>query len=234
MSGAALGTTGTLALAAGAASAVGAGVSAYSQNQALRRQDRIAADSINQQGQIRDQANQVVQKTIKDTAAQQTANLASNKQKQQAQYLDALRRAAPTQNAAQPNVAGASKAYADAAASAQRDDAQFGRTLADQTSTTDAPQLTQLQNSLELGGASTELGLLNDTSNRQANLAKLREQAVQANPWLNAAGQFISGAGQGAASAYGSGNSKYGKIPKGGAGIYADNGLTTSLAGVNA
>ena len=75
---------------------------------------------------------------------------------------------------------------------------------------------------------------MSDTSNRQANLAKLREQAVQANPWLNAAGQFISGAGQGAASAYGSGNSKYGKIPKGGAGIYADNGLTTSLAGVNA
>lgn len=230
MSGATIGTTGTLALAAGAASAVGAGVSAYSQNQALRRQDKIAADSIRQQGQLRDQANQVVQKTIKDTATQQTANLAATKQKQQAEYLDALRRAAPTQNASQPNVSGASKAYADAAASAQKEDTQFGRTLADQVSTTDAPQLTQLSNNLQLGGASSELGLLSDTSNRQANLARLREQAVQANPWLNAVGQFISGAGAGYGASAGSGTSKYGKIPKGGSGIYADNGLG-SLAG---
>jgi len=227
MSGYALGTG---ALVAGAASAAGAGVNAYAQNQALRRQDRIAADSIKQQGQNREQANQIVQRTIKDTATQQTENLAANKQKQQAQYLEALRRAAPTQNASQPNVAGASKAYADAAASAQQSDTQFGRTLADQMSTTDAPQLTQLQNNLQLGGASSELGLISDTSSRQANLARLQEQAVRANPWLSAAGDFLSGAGQGYGSSLGGGASKYGKIPKSGAGVYADNGLG-SLAG---
>jgi len=217
------------ALAAGTAAAVGAGVQGYAQNQALRKQDRIAADSIRQQGQIQNQAQDVVRQTIQKNATEQQANLQQNQQKQQAQYLDALRRAAPVQNSSTPAVAGASKAYADAAASAQKDNVQFGRTLAGQTAAIDAPQLTQLQTQEGLGDAATQLGLINDTSNRQANLAKLREQAITANPWLNAAGQFISGAGSGLAS----GGGKKKAATSGGAGIMADNGLGASL-GMNA
>lgn len=235
MSGAALGTAGTAALVGGAASAVGAGVSAYANNQALRKQDRIASDSIKAQAAQQSQADQVVKKTVQDTATNEQANLQANQQKQQNAYLEALQRAAPTQNASSPAVAGASKAYADATTKATADNATFGRTLASQMATTDAPQLTQLGTNLKLGDASTQLGLINDTSNRQANLAKLQEQAVTANPWLSAAGQFISGAGNGyASSAGGSNYSKYGKIPKGGVGVSADNGLATSLSGTNA
>lgn len=217
-------------------SAAGAATNAYANNQALKRQDSIAASGIRQQGAFQDKANQVVQKTVQNTATDEQANLQANKQKQQAAYLAALQRAAPTQNASTPAVAGASKAYAQAAAGAQKDNAQFGRTLADQMSTTDAPQLTQLGTNLALGDASTQLGLLNDTSNRQANLDKLREQAITANPWLEAAGSIASGVGTGLMSSAGgkSNYSKYGKIPPGGTGIMADNGLTTSLAGVNA
>jgi hypothetical protein len=179
------------------ASAAGAAVNGYAQNQALKRQDNVAAAGIRQQGMLRDQANQVVQKTVQNTATDEQANLQANKQKQQTAYLAALQRAAPTQNASTPAVAGASKAYADAAASATKDNAQFGRTLADQMSTTDAPLLTQNQTNLQLGDASTQLGLINDTSNRQANLARLQEQAITANPWLEAAGGVLSGAGSG-------------------------------------
>jgi hypothetical protein len=230
MSGAVIGTSGAVALGAGAASAVGAGVSAYANNQALRKQDRIAADSIRQQGQIQNQANDVVRQTIQKNATEQQANLKTNQQKQAAQYLDALRRAAPVQNGSTPAVAGASKAYADAAASAQKDNVQFGRTLAGQTAATDAPQLTQLQTQEGLGDAATQLGMLNDTSNRQANVARLREQSITANPWLTAAGQFISGAGAGLASSAGG---KKKALTNSGTGIMADNGLGTSL-GMNA
>lgn len=230
MSGAALGTTGTVALAAGAASAVGAGVNAYAQNQALRKQDRIAANSIRQQAQIQSQSNDVVRSTVQKNATDQQQNLQANQQKQQAAYLDALRRAAPVQASSTPAVAGASKAYADAAASATKDNTAFGRTLATQTAKTDAPQLTALQTQQSLGDAATQLGMLNDTSSHEANLAKLQENAVTANPWLTAAGNFISGAGQGAASAYGA---KKKPAAATGSGIMADNGLG-DLGGYNA
>lgn len=217
-------------------SAAGAATNAYANNQALKRQDNVAAAGIRQQGLLRDQANQVVQKTVQNTATDEQANLQANKTKQQNAYLAALQRAAPTQSTATPAVAGASKAYADAAAGATKDNATFGRTLADQMSTTDAPILTQQSAGLQLGDAATQLGMINDTSNHQANLAKLQEQAITANPWLEAAGGIASGVGSGLMSTAGgkSNYSKYGKIPAGGAGISADNGLVSSLSGVNA
>lgn len=234
MSGAVLGTAGTAALVGGGTAALGAGVSAYAQNQAMRRQDSAAANGIRQQQQDQSQADQVVKNTVQNTATNEQENLQANKQKQQNAYLSALQRAAPTQTNATPVVSGASKAYADAAASATKDNAQFGRTLADQMSTTDAPLLTAQNTALSLGDASTKLGIINDTSNRQANVAKLQEQAITANPWLQAAGQFISGAGQGYAS--GSAGKKrgatYGSGP--GQGIMADSGLGSSLGGMNA
>lgn len=227
MSGYVAGTTALLA-------AAGSATSAYANNQQLRRQDNVEANSIRQQGLLRDQANQVVQKTVKSTATDQQANLDANKKTQQAAYLAALQRAAPTQSTATPNVSGASKAYAQAASGATQENARFGRTLADQMSTTDAPLLTQQDTSLKLGDAATQLGLINDTSGREANLARLKAQAITANPWLAAAGSTLSGA----ASAYGaraggSNYSKYGSTGKKGVGTMADNGLATNLSGIN-
>lgn len=224
MSGYAAGASALLAIA-------GSATSAYANNQALNRQDRVAADSIRQQAANRDQADQVVQKTVKNTATDEKQNLQANKQKQQTAYLDALRRAAPTQDTSTPAVAGASRAYADAAASATKDNAQFGRTLADQTSTVDAPQLTQMGTSLQLGDAATQLGLVNDTSNRQANIAKLKAQAITANPWLLGASGLLSGASTAVGSRAGAGGTT--KKPSG-AGVYADNGLSGGLSGMNA
>lgn len=216
------------------ASALGAGVSAYANNQAMRKQDRIAAAGISRQGQLQDQANQVVQQSIQKNATSEQQNLQANQQKQQAAYLDALRRAAPVQDNSNAAIPGASKAYAKAATDATASNAAFGRERAASMAATDAPQLTQLQTSLGLGDAATQLGLIQDTSGREANLSRLREQSVQANPWLTAAGQFISGAGAGAAGAAGARKKPAGFDYGSGAGqgIMADNGLAGY--GVNA
>lgn len=222
-------TAGITAIAAGAASALGAGVSAYSQNQATRKQDRIAAEGIRNQQQLQNQANTVVQKTVKDNATDEQANLQKNQASQQSAYLDALRRAAPVQDKTQTATPGASSRYAQEVVDATAGNKAFGQNQAATLARTDAPQLTQLQTQLGLGDAATKLGMINDTSNNQARLSSLREQAIQANPWITAAGQFISGAGAGmskgatkSASPYtfGSGG--------GGQGVYADSGLTSA------
>lgn len=224
-------TAGVTALAAGAASALGAGVSAYANNQAMRKQDRIAAEGIRKQGQLQDQANQITQQTIQKNATQEQQNLQTNKQKQEAAYLDALRRAAPTQNASNPATPGASKAYAKAVTDATASNAAFGRQQAGLMATTDAPTLTNNQTQLSLGDAATQLGQLSDTSSRQNNLTELQARAVQANPWLLAAGQFISGAGAGAAGSYKK-KPAYSYGSGAGQGIMADSGLAQSVGGL--
>lgn len=206
MSGYVAGTTALL-------SAAGAATGAYANNQQLKKQDAVAAQGVAAQAGLQDKANQVVQQTVQKNATDQQANLEANQQTQKAAYLDALRRAVPTQSASTPGVAGASKAYAAAATGAQTANAAFGRQQANDAAITDAPQLTQLQTNEGLGNAATNLGLIQDTSNQQANLTKMRVNAVQANPWLMAAGQVLGGAAKGVGSSAGSGGSGTGFDP---------------------
>jgi hypothetical protein len=224
-------SAGTLALIAAGTAAAGAGVSAYSSNQQMRKQDSIAAQGIRDQQANQSQAQAGVAKTIQKVGANNAATEAANKAATQSQYLDALRRAAPVQDASQTATPGASSRYAKQVVDAQAANRQFGATQAGLLARTDAPQLTQLQDQQTLGDEATKLGLLNDTSNNQNNLTKLRVGAVQQSPWLTAAGALLNGASAGASTAAGA------KKPAGaassGAGIYADNGLGGSL-GANA
>ena len=188
-----------LAIGAGV-SALGAGVSAYAQNQQLRKQDNIAAQGIINQGALRQQANSDVQKLIKNTGQNNAANIARNQTTQEQEYAAALQRAAPVQGAALTTQPGASKAYAADVMNARNNVAQYGSDLGKSTAATDAPQLTQIQTQEALGDTATKLGLLNDTSANQNRLMQIQAGAVQANPWLQAVGGILQGAGTGYAA----------------------------------
>lgn len=224
-------TVGELALVAGGATAAGAGINAYSQNQTLRRQDDIAAQGIRQQGLLQSQANAGVQKTIQKVGAGDAATEAANKSAQTAQYLDALRRAAPVQDSSLSTTPGSSSRYAKDVVDARASNSAFGANQADLMARTDAPQLTQLQNQQTIGDEATKLGLLADTSSNQNNLTKLKVGAVQTNPWLTATSALLGGVGSGLSTYAGGMKPKPNTTsitPK----IYSDTGLGTVTAGL--
>lgn len=188
-------------LAAGAAalSTAGAGAQAYGNNQALRSQDREAAAGIMRQAALQRQAQSGVADTIQKVAQADPKAIAA---KQNATYVDALRRAAATQKGPISKVGGASDRYNADAGAAQDATAKFGTDQAALMARTDAPQLQRMQESQQIGREATNLGLLNDTSSAQAYLTKLRTAAIQPNPWIQGGGALLKGAGAGM-SAYG-------------------------------
>lgn len=185
----------------GATAAIGAGVSAYANNQAMRKQDRIAAQGIIRQQGIQDQANGQVQKVVQD-AAKNTADVNNARAAQQAQYAAALQRAAPVQGTTAA-VPGGSKRYAQSVVDSLAANKTFGNNLAARTAAIDAPSIAALHTQQGIGNAATNLGLLQDTSNNEANLTSMEEKGVQPNPWAGILGSAISGAGQGYAAKYG-------------------------------
>lgn len=222
----------TVAIGAGVAAA-GAGVSAYANNQALRKQDATAAQGILKQGALRQQAGAEVDKTIRDRATNNAANVTANERSLNEQYAAALQRANPVQSGAVSTVPGAGKRYAADVLAARGNVSKFGTDLASRTAAIDAPALTNQQTQLAMGDTATKLGLMNDTSVNQNALTEMQVKAIQANPWLLAGGAALQGAGEAYAGGAGAkGVSKYGKIPAGGTGIMADNGLTGSVAGL--
>ena len=131
----------TLAISAGLAAA-GAGVSAYSNNQNMRKQDRDAAAGIIKQGQLQRQGDADVQKNIAQAKNNAEMN-AKNQQGQEAQYAAALQRARPTQDSSFTVAPGASSRYAADVGKAIQGNQQFGANQAKSLSITDAPMLTK-------------------------------------------------------------------------------------------
>lgn len=185
------------AATAAALTIAGSAAEAYGNNQTLRKQDSIAAQGIRNQTALQTQAQQGVQKTIQKVGVDNAANDAQNQKIQQAQYMAALARAAPVQGSSLTTTPGASSRYAQQVVDAQAANKSFGAGQASLMARTTAPQLTQMQDQQNLGNEATQLGLLNDTSNSQANLTKLQAGSVQVNPWLLAASAALKGAGAG-------------------------------------
>jgi hypothetical protein len=184
----------TVAIGAGTA-ALGAGISSYAQNQALRKQDSAAAAGIVRQGALRQQANADVTKTITDRATNNAANLNDRKRALDEQYAAALQRAAPIQGGSIVSQPGGSKRYMAGVTGARTNVADFSRDLAARTAALDAPAATNLETQLRLGDTATKLGLLGDTSANEGNLTEMQVKAIQANPWLLAGGAALQGAG---------------------------------------
>ena len=176
-------------------SVVGTGVGLYSQNQAVRKQDKEAASNLIQQGQLRDKANADVQKNITQ-AKDNPANLARAQEDENAQYAAALQRAKPTgQDAAFTAPAGASSRYASDVNSAIKGNEAFGANQARSMSITDAPGITNLNTQLGLGDTATKIGLIGDQSNQLNALSQQRVASTTANPWLSTLGALMQGGG---------------------------------------
>lgn len=174
---------------------VGTGTQLYSQNQAVRQQDKIAANNIIKQGQERQLANADVQKNI-DMAKQNPANLARAQQNENAQYAEALQRAKPTgQDAAFTAPAGASARYAADVGTALKSNAAFGANQARNMSITDAPGITNLNTQLGLGDTATKIGLIGDRAAQENALATSQINSTRANPWLSTLGALMQGGG---------------------------------------
>jgi len=186
------------AVAVGAGvSALGAGVGAYANNQALKKQDAAAAAGLMRQRALQGQANADVQQGVIKTATNNNANLAKNREAEQEQYAAALQRAQPVQSGSISGAPGGSKRYAADVMAARSGVADYGAKLGASTAAIDAPSLTNMQTQEALGDTATKLGLLGDTSNSVNNLTKMNVNSIQANPWVLAAGQALMGAGQG-------------------------------------
>lgn len=174
---------------------VGTGTELYAKNQAVRAQDKEAANNIYQQGLLRDKANADVQTNI-TSAKDNTANLARAQQSEQAQYGAALQRAKPTgQDAAFSAPAGASAKYATDVNAALAGNQAFGNTQAHNMSITDAPGITNLNTQLGLGDTATKIGLIGDQSQQANALSQMKVNSTIANPWLSTLGALMQAGG---------------------------------------
>lgn len=182
----------TPALVAGALSVAGAVTEGIAQQEAVNKQNDIAAAGIIKQGQLQQQGEndvgQVTKQISSQTPAQQTAA-------QLASYQKALNEQSAVMQSDQPSVPGASKAYTQEKAISGGDASNYVQALAKSGAVTEGTQLERVQEGQEIAGTASNLGLLQTQSNEQAYLTKLQIQATQANPWLMAMGKVMQGAG---------------------------------------
>ena len=179
-----------------AISAVGAGVTAYSADDARKKQDQATSAGIAQQAALNQSASQKVNETVQKIAA---SNPDAEKQSKEKDYLQALQRnKQATQGAVSP-LAGASGRYQeDSATAAAGADAQTGA-LAKNAAAIDAPAYQRIDEGNLTGDLTSQLGLLGGQSSSADYLAKLKTGAITSNPWLNALGSGAQAYGQAAA-----------------------------------
>lgn len=182
------------AVGAAALSAAGAGVNAYSQNQNMRKQDSQAAQSIINQGAINSKAEGAVNNLNASIAK---SNPDSASKAQQAAYMDAIRRAAPTQGNVNPSTPGGSKRFQQAQAASKDDIAQYARSTAANDAAVAAPSLQRIGEGNQIANVASELGRFNDESTGEQGILKTQLAGDQANPWLSALSGVLSGAGSG-------------------------------------
>lgn len=199
------------AIGAAALSAAGSGVSAYSQNQNMRKQDDQAAGSIIKQGQINSKAEAAVGDLNKSIAK---SNPDDATKQQTAAYLQAAQQAPTTT----PTVPGGSKRYTQAQAASKADIGQYARATAGNAAAVAAPNLQRIGEGNQIANVASELGRFNDESASEQGILKTQLAGDQANPWLSSLSQVLSGAG--------SGLSTYGGYRAGGKGMGGSNPYT--------
>lgn len=176
------------------ASGVGTGLSATAQQNALDKQNQIAAQGIIKQGQLERQGDQIVKSTT-NSLAQSNANTQAASAKQLAAYQAALENGAAQSKSASPTIPGASKAYSTEQARSSGSAQDYVNAIANSAATTEGTQLERVGEGETMGQAATNLGQVQGQSNEQNYLTKLQTQSVQANPWMEAFGTALQAAG---------------------------------------
>lgn len=231
--------------------AVSAGGQYVNQKNATARQNNAETQAIQNQQNLRDQANAQVRGLTQQIAQDNPSSIAG---KATGDYVAELRKnaAGSTQggsttggtqafgastSALPPNsVAGANSRYGKSLAQSQQDVENYGNTYAGEMGQIDAATRQRQNEGLAMGTEATNLNTIGLQSYGQNFVDQLRAQAAgQTNPWMTLASNLIGGAGNQMSmnpSAYfGAGNSKYAKInskgynPSTGNPVDAGNGL---------
>lgn len=175
--------------------AVGTGTQAINANQALRRQDRQAAEGIRRQGQIQERSNQRVGEQIDDLAA-------STGEQERAQRLagfrDALRDVQSSTEGSLPGDAAIGQAnprFAERVSQNVRRIAGDRNAQAGRLSVIDAAADQRMNEGNRLGRTVTDINELGRQSRAEDFLTKLRVAQERPNEFVDILGGLASGVG---------------------------------------
>jgi hypothetical protein len=181
-------------------SMLGTAASAYAQDRALRKEDRIAAQGIDRQMERQRDADR---RMGAEMAALERSDPAAGRDAAQQQFMAQLQRSRTAAAGAMPSVPGASSRYRDDVARHTADsDAQTAR-LAEIMARIDAPLEQRRQEGQGIGRAGVDLSQIERGAAGDHWLNELRRRAVRPNPWLMAGGQVAQGVSRGMADAAG-------------------------------
>ncbi len=195
------------------ASAAGTGASVASQQSAMRKQDRTAAQGIINQAAIQRQAGERVNQQIQELGA---SNPDAERASATQDFVASLQRAQLTQGGEGLETPGGavSDRFSAGAEDARTAAGAENVRLAGQLARIDAPTYQRVKEGQRMAAAGSDLGLLSGTSAAQDYLMKLKLAGIAPNPWVDAAGQGLSAWGQAYAGRAQPGKS--GSLPSGG------------------
>jgi hypothetical protein len=199
-------------IAALVASAVGTGASVYSQQDALRQQDRAAAQGIIEQSALQRQAQSRVDQNIQQLAA---SNPDAERAKANQDFISALQASKLTKGGAglEAGPGATSQRFAEDVGGAQKAAGAENVALAGNLARIDAPTFQRLREGQAAAATASDLGLLTGQSQAQDYLNRLRIGQITANPWLNGGGQMLASFGNAMAA-----RAPGGKLPVGSGG----------------
>jgi hypothetical protein len=177
-----------------AISALGAGAQWYGSDQALKSQDRAAAQGIQTQAANQRQADYAVNASVDklgQSSPEASRVTATN------DFLGQLRR---NRSQATPGATpGGSSRYESDMAGAGKDVADFGTQEAGILGRVNAPAMQREQEGISFNRLHSDLNQIGRNSAGDQFLTQLRMRSAQPNPWLNAAGSVAQGAATGMA-----------------------------------
>ncbi len=182
-----------------AIAALGTGTTMYTQDQAAKKQDAEAARGIRSQAATQRKADASVNEQI---AGLEGSNAEDEQKQSMGQFMDTLR--TTRANSQGGTFSGGGERFKEDSKGASADIKNFGEKVAGTLSRINAPGLQRRNEGFSAGRTGSELDGYGRESSGQDFLTRLRMGGIRPNPWGMAAGQVISGVGQGmAAGGYG-------------------------------
>lgn len=191
--------------------AVGGGAGYVNDRNALKRQDRQAAEGIRRQSELSRKSNTRINEQVQDIAG-------NTGEAERAQALDgflnALRQSDESATGALPNVAGANTRYAEDVSAGRSKVRSEGVDRAGRLSRIDAPLYQRMNEGHRVGRTAADIGELGRQSTAEDYLTRLRVASEQPNALIGALAKTLQGVGSGLT--LGAGGANLAKLAKGG------------------
>lgn len=183
-------------------SAAGTGLSAFAADRARKKQDREAAAGIMRQAEFQKQAGERVNENIQKLRG---SNPEGETRAAEGDFMAALKaqqKPGMPMDALQP-FAGGSQRYAEDVSTAKQAGETDVAALVKNLAAIDAPTFQRLREGQTTADTASKLGLIDQASQGQDFLTKLRTSSITANPWLTALGTGMQAYGSAKAGAAG-------------------------------